>query len=239
MLLKWDARVDIANNGREAVQVLQHQIFDLILLDLQMPEMDGFEVAVFIRDLHSSVIDHAVPIIALTADAFPETRKKALATGMNDFITKPLDRNVLFQSIIRNLRKEVGKAGNLSAGQENLLKKANEQLFELHQLIEMVSDDTQVIKNVLEMVMATTPAEFERLRSAAGENNLPVIATLAHKFKSTFRSLGISRIADGLNHLQHLAENNAHQPEIEGLVRQITVDYEQACREINLELTRL
>jgi signal transduction histidine kinase/ActR/RegA family two-component response regulator len=95
MLSKLGARVDLAKHGREAIDMLGKSAYDLVLMDCQMPEMDGFEATRIIRDCSSAVLDHEIPVIAMTANAFPEDRARALASGMNDFLAKPVDRAVL------------------------------------------------------------------------------------------------------------------------------------------------
>ena len=95
MLGKLGYQVELAQHGREAVDRLGRDRFDLVLMDCQMPEMDGFEATRIIRDPASSVLDHAVPVVAMTANAFAEDRERCLAAGMNDFLAKPVDRRML------------------------------------------------------------------------------------------------------------------------------------------------
>ena len=95
MLSKLGYQVDVAKNGREAVDMLSRTAYGMVLMDCQMPDMDGFEATRIIRDRASSVLDHDVPVIAMTANAFPEDRARSLACGMNDFLAKPVDRSVL------------------------------------------------------------------------------------------------------------------------------------------------
>jgi signal transduction histidine kinase/CheY-like chemotaxis protein len=95
VLAKLGVEVDVAQHGREAIEMLGKSRYDIVLMDCQMPEMDGFEAARIIRDRTSAVLDHDVPVIAMTAAAFPEDRARALASGMSDFMTKPVDRAIL------------------------------------------------------------------------------------------------------------------------------------------------
>jgi signal transduction histidine kinase/CheY-like chemotaxis protein len=112
MLAKLGYRVEVAQNGREAVERLRQASYDLVLMDCQMPEMDGFEATRIIRDAASDVKDHAVPIIAMTANAFPEDRTRSLACGMNDFLSKPVEQATLSEMITKWLRPvEETKAG--------------------------------------------------------------------------------------------------------------------------------
>lgn len=97
---KWLAELVIASSAEEAIELLKTHTFDLILLDLLLPKMDGYELAKSIRSKAiAEIIQTDIPIIALTADAFVETRQKAFDSGMNDFITKPFDYESLFQKL--------------------------------------------------------------------------------------------------------------------------------------------
>ncbi len=103
ILSKWNANITIASNGSEAIEKLSAEIFDIVLMDLQMPEMSGFEATTFIRSKNTTVLNPTVPIIALTADAFSETKRRVLEAGMNDFVTKPFNQEELYVKIIKHL----------------------------------------------------------------------------------------------------------------------------------------
>jgi signal transduction histidine kinase/CheY-like chemotaxis protein len=104
MLTKLGHQVDVARHGREAVAKLSQTVYDLVLMDCQMPEMDGFEATRIIRDRRSAVLDHEVPVVAMTANAFPEDRARSLASGMNDFLAKPVDRSALASMLAKWLK---------------------------------------------------------------------------------------------------------------------------------------
>jgi CheY-like chemotaxis protein len=89
---------DTANDGREAVQRAQAVAYDLILMDMQMPVMDGLEATRAIRALPGGT---AMPILALTANAYAEEREQCLAAGMNDFIMKPVNLDALYASLLK------------------------------------------------------------------------------------------------------------------------------------------
>jgi len=94
---------DIADNGKIAIEKLQNNPYDIILMDLQMPEMNGFEATEYIRNTMNSKI----PIIALTADVTTVDLSKCKAVGMNDYISKPVDERLLYSKIIELLKKSV------------------------------------------------------------------------------------------------------------------------------------
>jgi len=106
MLSKLGAQVDVAKHGREAIEILKNACYDLVLMDCQMPEMDGFEATRMIRDPTSAVLDHDVPVVAMTANAFAEDRARALAAGMNDFLAKPVDRSVLASTLAKWMKAQ-------------------------------------------------------------------------------------------------------------------------------------
>src|ERR1019366_7781471 len=94
---------DIAANGKIAIEKLQHKSYDIILMDLQMPEMNGFDATVYIRNKMNS----AIPIIALTADVTTVDLAKCKAVGMNDYIAKPVDERLLYNKIVGLVKKPV------------------------------------------------------------------------------------------------------------------------------------
>jgi PAS domain S-box-containing protein len=100
-LKRWNAQVDEALNGQIAVDKLNTNSYDLIIMDLQMPVMDGFEATAIIKQSHPDI-----PIIALTADAMPETYEKALNAGMVDYLTKPFVPEVLYDKLAKHLRQQ-------------------------------------------------------------------------------------------------------------------------------------
>ncbi len=101
ILQRWKAKVSLAENGEIALDLMEQEDFDLVFMDLQMPIMGGFETTALIRSGERASRNQKVPIMALTADAFFETRQKVASYGMNDFVTKPFDQDELYAKIIR------------------------------------------------------------------------------------------------------------------------------------------
>ena len=99
LLGKLGYKADVVANGLEAVQALELINYDVVLMDCQMPEMDGFEATIKIRDAASAVLNHAVPIIAMTANAMKEDREKCLEVGMSEYLSKPVRKEGLLAAI--------------------------------------------------------------------------------------------------------------------------------------------
>jgi CheY-like chemotaxis protein len=104
MLEAFGLKADGVGNGKEALDALARIRYDLVLMDLQMPEMDGFEAAHKIRENHAGINSPHIPIIALTANAMKGDREKCLAAGMNDYISKPIDPQKLSSAIATHLK---------------------------------------------------------------------------------------------------------------------------------------
>ena len=99
MLKRLGLVADVAANGREALAAMSERPYDVVLMDCQMPEMDGYEATAAVRSARSKVLDHAVPIIAMTANAIQGDREKCLAAGMDDYISKPVSRRALSEAL--------------------------------------------------------------------------------------------------------------------------------------------
>lgn len=101
LFTRWKIAFDVANNGQEAIDLLGKNDYDIVLVDLQMPFIDGFDVAKYIRSDQAFYLNRNTPIIAFTADISPETKTKVLSHGMNDFITKPFRQEELIYKLSR------------------------------------------------------------------------------------------------------------------------------------------
>jgi len=106
---KFGYNADVVNNGREAIESLERLDYDLVVMDCQMPEMDGYEATRRIRDETSSVRDHKIPIIAMTANAMKGDRERCLEVGMDDYIDKPINAKKFEHLINRYVRNVDGQ----------------------------------------------------------------------------------------------------------------------------------
>ena len=104
ILKRWKARVEAAENGEIALQMLKKNHYDLVYMDLQMPVMSGYEATTKIRTGEAGAHNTGIPILAMTADALHETKLRVLETGMDDFITKPLELDDLFAKTVAALK---------------------------------------------------------------------------------------------------------------------------------------
>ncbi|MBF0398047.1 MAG: response regulator [Desulfobacterales bacterium] len=103
-LKKFGFKADAVSNGKEAIQSLEMIDYDIVLMDVQMPEMDGFEATKIIRDINSNVKRHNVPVVAMTAHAMQGDKERCIEAGMNDYITKPINPKKLLEVIEKFLK---------------------------------------------------------------------------------------------------------------------------------------
>ena len=108
ILKKLGYQADAVSNGKEALAALRKHSYDLVLMDCQMPEMDGYEAAALIREPQSGIRNHQIPIIALTAHAMKGDRDKCLAGGMNDYISKPVKITMVAEVLEKWLGRRQG-----------------------------------------------------------------------------------------------------------------------------------
>ncbi|HIJ86615.1 MAG TPA: response regulator [Desulfuromonadales bacterium] len=112
---------DVASNGIEALKALEQTEYDLVLMDCHMPEMDGFAATRMIRDTGSKVLNHAVPIIAMTANDMKSDRDSCHEAGMNDFLTKPVKIEALAAALEKWLNSDNGRVQKQKSGGQDVI----------------------------------------------------------------------------------------------------------------------
>ncbi|MDH5602247.1 MAG: response regulator, partial [Gammaproteobacteria bacterium] len=182
ILGKLGYRVDVALNGAEAISVLESNNFDLVLMDCQMPEMDGFEATRRIRDGQSKVLNHDIPIIAMTAHAMMEDRNKCTAAGMNDYLSKPVEPKALLDMIEKWLPQYD------ALGTPNKVNKPDRQGmadFDIEALSRRLLNDKALVKDVIDTFLANLSRELDALKEAIKNSDIRNITSHAHSIKGS------------------------------------------------------
>ena len=192
----WGFTVDVVNNGREAVDRIHANNYDLVLMDIQMPEMDGMEATRAIRQLGDPV-KAAIPIVALTANALKGDSEKYLAAGMNDFLPKPFNEQKLFMVISNNL-KTGARASEIKPMKETNtpFTGSEEKLYDLTMVQTISGGDVSFVKRMVQLFIETVPPSLADLQNETAQQNWLNVSKLAHKLKATIDSMGITRIKD-------------------------------------------
>ncbi|MEI8084881.1 MAG: PAS domain S-box protein [Paludibacter sp.] len=207
-----NCKVTEAENGIEAVEILKMNNFDIILMDIQMPKMDGVEATKIIREQ----LLCKTPIIALTANAFKHDIDVYLSIGMNDFLIKPYKEEDLYSKIDLHLRSEKRKTkidslngqmdelvlSTINTIEETEITESTKRLFNLEQLNEIGRGDEQFVKMMLEMFSKLASQTIEQLQNAYQIGDVDAIKKLAHKIKPSIDNLGIVSLFDKIRELE-------------------------------------
>ena len=202
LLGKAGFQVDVVGDGLEAVNALALVDYDLVLMDCQMPEMDGFEATMAIRDANSNVLNHAVPIIAMTANAMAGDRERCLAAGMTDYLSKPIDSREL-RSKIEQIYTQVSNTALEITTSETVVTAAatapkNEPQDETPVLdtalaLEWIDGDLDLLLMTLPVVRDQAVVDRQELANAISENDTGRVKKASHRLKGSVSQIGAMR----------------------------------------------
>jgi len=216
MLHKAGMRVDIAGNGKEAVELLQQKTYDLIITDLQMPEMDGFQTTAFIRNK----LQLTTPIIAMTASALRNEKDRCMELGMNEYLTKPFAPATLFFHLKRFLLHDETKQA-ITTG--NGAEEKREELYNLGFLEEM--EDEEYTAEVLNLFLSSTPVSMSELKDASIREDWSEVHKKAHSLKSSLGILQMNTLLRTVTEIEDLAKNKTNTDHIDHLIQQAIRQY--------------
>ncbi len=199
ILEKLGFRPDLASNGVEAVQAVTRQRYDVVLMDVQMPEMDGLEATRVIR--RTLPAERQPRIVAMTAGAFREERERCLDSGMDDYLAKPIQPQDLLAALERNAAALVaGRATPSATAWETRVAEA------LRVLAEIAGDDGgEFVSGTVDLFLQETETGLAELEALVRAGDAPKVALLSHGLKGSSRSLG----AEGFGEAMRLLEEDA------------------------------
>jgi PAS domain S-box-containing protein len=208
VLNKMGYAVHVVNNGQEALVAIQSQHYSLVLMDCQMPVMDGLEATHAIRQREVENKLH-IPIIAMTANAMQGDRERCLAAGMDDYISKPIDVESLATVLNTWMPPEVIDSDSKKAADSKVVEsqKSQQPAIEMARLRDLFGDDDDVIAELLQVFLDSLKLMREKLMRAIVEQKATVNA-LAHELKGSASNVGALRLSDYSAQLEQLAVNN-------------------------------
>jgi two-component system sensor histidine kinase/response regulator len=216
------ATVVIANNGKEAIDLLLKESFDCVLMDVQMPVMDGFEATRFIRS-HAKLKDTLV--IAMTANAGKEDQQRCLAAGMNEFLTKPIAPHLLFSMIATCLGRQPGHASRKAArpsAQVAPLACAPLDLLDVATLANTFAGDAAKMRKYAMLFVESARDGINEIELATARGELARVAELGHRIKSSARAVGAMSFAQLCARLEAL-QKDGDPSEAEAILAQMKV----------------
>ena len=236
----WGCEVTLAPNGHEAVKKLQQADYDLILMDIQMPEMDGVQATLAIRSLPDA-LKAAIPIVAFTAHTLKQDSAKYIAAGMNDYLSKPFEEEKLYEMIARHLLPFGAQvAGSLPEEAPDVPDApAAEKLFDLS-LIEAISGgDKDFIRQMIDLFIETVPANVQEMNDCLARENWDGVNKVAHKLKSILDSMGINSVKQDVRTLEMLAKNRQDLSQLPALAGKVTATVQTCVLQLEKEMVAL
>jgi two-component system, sensor histidine kinase and response regulator len=210
----------VADNGREALAALEQQSFDVVLMDVQMPEMDGLEATAAIRAKERTAGGH-VPIVAMTARAMKGDRERCLEAGMDDYVSKPLQPSELFDTVERlttamdgEPRATAAESTAVSAsrtrpaGQPPPDRQASPPPpdspsdFDKAAAIEQVGGDEELLKELLAAFLSEYPPLMAQIRDAITQRDARSLERAAHTLKGAAAAVAAAAVADAAQRLE-------------------------------------
>ena len=221
---EYGMKADIALNGKFAIEKIALNKYDLVLMDMEMPEMDGYTATRYTRN----ELQNQVPIIALTANALEGEREKCMEAGMNEYMTKPINANRLFEIIYRTVKPK----------EERSVEQA-ESFINLKPLKESMSGKRKAIKEMLDFFIKQIPEQLSALKIAIGKKEQPAITRLVQKMKSTILLTGIKKADPLLTELDNLVQSDSSKERIDTMHTELTSLMRQAVGEMAIEKNKL
>ena len=193
----FNCKVTEAENGVEALEILKKQNFDIILMDIQMPEMDGIEATKIIRNEFKL----STPIIALTANAFKTEIEKCKEAGMNDYITKPFDETVLIETIAKQVYKNTDILNTHTTIGENL--------YNLNSLNNLSRGNHDFVLKMITIFNTQTLDTIDKVNQALENNDFIEVSKLIHKIKPSIEGIGVVSILEEVKLLEKIAKETS------------------------------
>jgi PAS domain S-box-containing protein len=219
LFANYKIEADIAENGKLALEQMKQKEYDLVLMDIEMPEMNGYVTTSFIRhELKSNV-----PIIAMTAHAMAGEQDKCLALGMNDYISKPINANLLFEKMLMVV------SSKLLADQAESKKN---KVVNLDFLIESIGSKKDVILEIIDVFLLQVPEDIQILNEAVTQIDYTRIKNYAHKMKSTTSLIGMHDVEVILVEMENLGANKKEIERIKILNKTLNELCKQAVDEM-------
>lgn len=203
ILEKQGHRLTVVGDGRQAVHSFERETFDLVLMDMQMPDMDGLEATAEIRTIEKRTGTH-IPIIALTANAMIGDRERCLKAGMDDYLSKPLRADDLF-AMIHRLTAQIQRAPSVPLADTSTESPANE-VFDYDASVQQVGDDPELLTQLVAVFLEQLPQLLPPLATAVANGDAKAIRQTAHALTSSVSVIAAIR-----------AKNIARKLELMGL----------------------
>lgn len=224
--------IDVAATGREVLERLEHTAYDIILMDVQMPDMNGLDATRAIRAMPDKRA--AIPIVAFTAYATTGEVEKCLSAGMDDYISKP----VVPALLCRKIYDQLVKSGFDFAAHGQKDESARQEV-DLSYLNIMTADDASLKEKMLQIMLEETPGELDLLEKHLKTANWDGLRAVAHKMKSSVEFMGLRDTLDTLKQIELSAKERSGLDLLEGKINVVVLSCRSALQTLAAELDKL
>ncbi len=232
MLEKWHIDIDTAENGKIAIEKLKTQTYDLVLMDKQMPIMDGIQASKIIRQ----EMNLKVPIIALTANVLKGVIAACKDAGMNDYISKPFEPEILFHKIVSILNLTGNSPNGHSDIHSELSIQVPDKILDISKLEKIMNNESEMVKKMLVKFNDLTPAYIADLDEAFNNQNWTELSKIAHKIKPSINLVGIESINTDFQNLETFALDEKDLNSIPDIMNRIKIYMPKMFQEIEEKL---
>lgn len=230
----WGCVVEIAENGSLAVEKVKKNEYDLVLMDIQMPVMDGMEATRQIRGM-ADVLKSAVPIVALTANAMKSECDTYLELGMNDCMAKPFEEPMLFKTVYKNIKKGINM-DNAIETVESKTAMTGVKLYDLSMVEAISGGDETFTKRMLQLFLDTVPVTLADIRNASNKGEWITLSKHAHKLKSTIDSMNIDSLKNDIRAIESKGKTGDETEKIKLLVVKVLDVMQKVIEQVKKEL---
>ncbi|MCW3082982.1 MAG: response regulator [Bacteroidetes bacterium] len=225
-------QVDVAENGEIALEKLQNKKYDLLLLDIQMPVLDGYNTAERVR----KVLRSEIPIIAMTAHIMVDEKEKCLSYGMNDYISKPFKEAELFQVIKKHIAEEYTTAVK---PMEAVMEGGEMAVVNVKELFGIARGDNEFVKEMIGIFKKQNAEDLEILSAAIASADFDTIRVVSHRMRTSVGFMGMNVMLEPLAKMEKEAKINQDLQQILPVFELIKSQSEKGQEEINTILSTL
>jgi len=225
ILKNWNCFTDTAENGVVAIEKIKNHEYDVVLMDIQMPVMDGYETTKAIRMMETP--QRNVPILALTANATKTDVEKCIAAGMNDYLPKPFTPDDLYRKLFKELK--------ITPKEKTNKKPTNKAtIYNLDYLRSVSGGNEEFIREMVLTFTQTIPAVLEEMKKALENEDWEKLARMAHQIKPSFTLMGLNPLRSSILFIE---ENSKYSTKLDELP-QVVTEFVRQCKIVLPELAK-
>ncbi len=215
----------IAPDGGEAISEIKKDKFDLVFMDIEMPNVDGFQATARLREGEAGERGKNIPIIALTAHVLPGFSRRCIDAGMNDYLPKPIE--------FRKLRELIYKfsTGKLKSEPDKEIAEVTERILEPEVVMRRINNDREFLKNLYQIFIEEGDYLLDGIEKAVARENLETIAALAHLMNDNASAISANRCLNSAIHLESAAKNR-NLSQVKDLAKKLSEEFKLAVKTI-------